>query len=154
MSNISMDWKVDDQSAANGGNGKRNLVEIKNLVKYFPVRGGLLQRIVAWVQAVDNVSFSIKEGETLGMVGESGCGKTTIGRTILRLVPSTSGDVFYDGQSVFKAKARELKALRRNMQIIFQDPFSSLDPPCRWARALPKGCWCTAWATAKSALKW
>ncbi|MGQ0600135.1 MAG: ABC transporter ATP-binding protein [Anaerolineales bacterium] len=120
-------------------NGKRNMVEIKNLVKYFPVRGGLLQRIVAWVQAVDNVSFSIKEGETLGMVGESGCGKTTIGRTILRLVPATSGDVIYDGQSVFKAKARELKALRRNMQIIFQDPFSSLDPRMPVGESIAEG---------------
>lgn len=139
MSNISMDWKVDEQGAANGANGKRDLVEIKNLVKYFPVRGGLLQRVVAWVQAVDNVSFSIKEGETLGMVGESGCGKTTIGRTILRLVPSTSGDVYYDGQSVFKAKARELKALRRNMQIIFQDPFSSLDPRMPVGESIAEG---------------
>lgn len=139
MSNIPMDWKVDEHGAANGVNGKRDMVEIKNLVKYFPVRGGLLQRIVAWVQAVDNVSFSIKEGETLGMVGESGCGKTTIGRTILRLVPSTSGDVFYDGQSVFKAKARELKALRRNMQIIFQDPFSSLDPRMPVGESIAEG---------------
>jgi peptide/nickel transport system ATP-binding protein/oligopeptide transport system ATP-binding protein len=142
MSNIQMDWKVDDGAdgaGANGQNGKRDIVEIKNLVKYFPVRGGLLQRIVAWVQAVDNVSFSIKEGETLGMVGESGCGKTTIGRTILRLVPATSGDVVYDGQSVFKAKARELKALRRNMQIIFQDPFSSLDPRMPVGESIAEG---------------
>jgi peptide/nickel transport system ATP-binding protein/oligopeptide transport system ATP-binding protein len=142
MSNIQMDWKVDDGAdgaGANGKNGKRDIVEIKNLVKYFPVRGGLLQRIVAWVQAVDNVSFSIKEGETLGMVGESGCGKTTIGRTILRLVPATSGDVVYDGQSVFKAKARELKALRRNMQIIFQDPFSSLDPRMPVGESIAEG---------------
>lgn len=110
--------------SANG----HDLVQVKNLVKYFPVRGGLLQRVVAWVQAVDNVSFNIKAGETLGMVGESGCGKTTIGRTVLRLVPATSGEVLYEGQDVFKANARDLKALRRNMQIIFQDPFSSLDP--------------------------
>jgi oligopeptide/dipeptide ABC transporter ATP-binding protein len=110
--------------SANG----HDLVQVKNLVKYFPVRGGLLQRVVAWVQAVDNVSFNIRAGETLGMVGESGCGKTTIGRTVLRLVPATSGEVIYEGQDVFKANSRELKALRRNMQIIFQDPFSSLDP--------------------------
>ena len=112
----------------NETNNKHNLVEVKNLVKYFPVRGGLLQRVVAYVQAVENVSFSIREGETFGMVGESGCGKTTIGRTILRLIPATSGSVLYNGQDVFKANARELKALRRDMQIIFQDPFSSLDP--------------------------
>src|SRR5574341_977379 len=110
-----LDWKVEQ------GNGqKRDLVEVKSLVKYFPVRGGLLQRIVAWVQAVENVSFTIKEGETLGLVGESGCGKTTVGRTILRLIPATSGEVLYEGQDVFQAKPRELKALRRNMQIIFQ----------------------------------
>ncbi len=109
-------------------NGKRDLIQVEHLVKYFPVRGGLLQRIRAWVQAVDDVSFTIKEGETLGMVGESGCGKTTVGRTILRLVPSTGGKVIFDGSDVFSARPSELKALRRHMQIIFQDPFSSLDP--------------------------
>ena len=116
-----------------------DLVEVKNLVKYFPVRGGLLQRVVAWVQAVDNVSFTIKEGETLGLVGESGCGKTTVGRTILRLVPATGGAVLYDGQDVLAAKARELKALRRNMQIIFQDPFSSLDPRMPVGESIAEG---------------
>jgi peptide/nickel transport system ATP-binding protein/oligopeptide transport system ATP-binding protein len=105
-----------------------NLVEVKNLVKYFPVRGGLLQRVVAWVQAVENVSFTIRRGETLGLVGESGCGKTTVGRSILRLIPATEGQVLFEGRDVFTANARELKALRRDMQIIFQDPFSSLDP--------------------------
>jgi len=133
-SSVTMDWKVDEN-----GRGPRDLVEIKNLVKYFPVRGGLLQRVVAWVQAVDNVSFSIKEGETLGMVGESGCGKTTIGRTILRLIPATSGKVYFDGQDVFAARARELKALRRNMQIIFQDPFSSLDPRMPVGESIAEG---------------
>jgi peptide/nickel transport system ATP-binding protein/oligopeptide transport system ATP-binding protein len=116
-----------------------DLVQVKNLVKYFPVRGGLLQRVVAWVQAVDDVSFTIKAGETLGMVGESGCGKTTIGRTILRLVPATSGEVLYEQQDVFKANTRELKALRRNMQIIFQDPFSSLDPRMPVGESIAEG---------------
>ena len=111
-------------ATANG----HNLVEVKNLVKYFPVRGGLLQRVVAWVQAVEDVSFNIKPGETLGLVGESGCGKTTVGRTILRLVPATKGEVTFEGKSIFAANARQLKDLRRDMQIIFQDPFSSLDP--------------------------
>jgi oligopeptide/dipeptide ABC transporter ATP-binding protein len=120
--------EVRQQRPATAPRNGRNLVEVKNLVKYFPVRGGLLQRVVAQVQAVENVSFAIKQGETLGLVGESGCGKTTVGRTILRLIPPTSGDVLFDGQSVFDANARELKALRRNMQIIFQDPYSSLDP--------------------------
>ena len=109
-------------------NHKRDLVEVKHLVKYFPVRGGLLQRVVAQVQAVEDVSFTVREGETFGLVGESGCGKTTVGRTLLRLIPATSGQVIFDGQDIFKANNRELKALRRNMQIIFQDPFSSLDP--------------------------
>lgn len=109
-------------------NNKRDLLEVKNLVKYFPVRGGLLQRVVAQVQAVEDVSFTVREGETFGLVGESGCGKTTVGRTLLRLIPATSGQVIFDGQDIFKANNREIKALRRNMQIIFQDPFSSLDP--------------------------
>ncbi len=115
-------------SAESNAQNGHNLVEVKNLVKYFPVRGGLLQRVVAWVQAVENVSFNIKPGETLGLVGESGCGKTTVGRTILRLIPATKGEVTFNGRSIFGANSRELKELRRDMQIIFQDPFSSLDP--------------------------
>jgi oligopeptide/dipeptide ABC transporter ATP-binding protein len=105
-----------------------NLLEVKNLVKYFPIKGGLLQRTVAHVKAVDDVSFAVKEGETLGLVGESGCGKTTIGRTILRLTPATKGSVMFRGKEVFKAGASEMKSLRKDMQIIFQDPYSSLDP--------------------------
>ncbi len=128
-----------DRKVGENGGKKKDLVEVKNLVKYFPVRGGLLQRIVAWVQAVENVSFTIKEGETLGLVGESGCGKTTVGRTILRLIPATSGTVLYEGQDVFQAKPRELKALRRNMQIIFQDPFSSLDPRMPVGESIAEG---------------
>ncbi|MDP2975413.1 MAG: ABC transporter ATP-binding protein [Anaerolineales bacterium] len=107
---------------------KRDLVIVKNLVKYFPVRAGLLQRVAAWVQAVDDISFTIREGETFGLVGESGCGKTTIGRTMLRLIEPTSGSVTFDGQEVFKLRGREMKEMRRNMQIIFQDPYASLDP--------------------------
>ncbi len=132
-----MDWKVNGEAAAQKDGA--NLVEIKNLYKYFPVRGGLLQRVVAWVQAVDNVSFAIKEGETLGMVGESGCGKTTVGRTLLRLVPATAGQVTFEGQDVFKANGRELKLLRRNMQIIFQDPYSSLDPRMPVGESIAEG---------------
>jgi peptide/nickel transport system ATP-binding protein/oligopeptide transport system ATP-binding protein len=107
---------------------KKDLIVVSNLVKYFPVRAGLLQRVVDWVQAVDDVGFTIREGETLGLVGESGCGKTTIGRTMLRLLEPTSGTVLYDGTDVFKLPGRQMKGMRRNMQIIFQDPYASLDP--------------------------
>jgi oligopeptide/dipeptide ABC transporter ATP-binding protein len=109
-------------------NNKHDLLIVKDLVKYFPVRSGILQRVSAWVQAVDKVSFSVKEGETLGLVGESGCGKTTVGRSILRLIEPTSGAVEFDGQDVIKMKPKELKLARRNMQIIFQDPYASLNP--------------------------
>ncbi len=105
-----------------------NLVEVNNLVKYFPVRAGLLQRVVNQVKAVDDVSFAIRQGETLGMVGESGCGKTTIGRTMLRLVEPTGGEVKFDNKDVFKLNPKDLKVVRRDMQIIFQDPYASLDP--------------------------
>jgi len=105
-----------------------NMVEARNLVKYFPVRGGLFQRVTGWVQAVDDVNFNVREGETLGLVGESGCGKTTVGRTILRLIEATSGEVIFNGVNVFKLNNHDLKAMRRDMQIIFQDPYASLDP--------------------------
>ncbi len=105
-----------------------DLVEVEHLVKYFPVRAGLMQRVVNWVKAVDDVSFNVKKGETLGMVGESGCGKTTIGRSMLRLVEPTSGSVRYDGKDVLKLRGQALKGVRRHMQIIFQDPYASLDP--------------------------
>jgi ABC-type oligopeptide transport system ATPase subunit len=98
------------------------------LTKYFPVRSGVFQRISAWVQAVDKVSFAVKQGETLGMVGESGCGKTTVGRTLLRLVEPTSGEVSFEGKNILKMSQSELKPLRRDMQIIFQDPYASLNP--------------------------
>jgi peptide/nickel transport system ATP-binding protein/oligopeptide transport system ATP-binding protein len=110
------------------GNTSQNILEVKDLIKYFPIKGGLLQRTVAHVKAVDGVSFNVKKGETLGLVGESGCGKTTIGRTILRLTPATSGVVQFEGQDIFKLNSGQLKGMRKDMQIIFQDPYSSLDP--------------------------
>ena len=112
----------------NPSKDNRELVVVKDLVKYFPVRSGVLQRVTAWVQAVDKVSFTVKEGETLGLVGESGCGKTTVGRSILRLIETTSGSVFINGEDVIKMRGQALKAARRNMQIIFQDPYASLNP--------------------------
>jgi oligopeptide/dipeptide ABC transporter ATP-binding protein len=105
-----------------------DMIIVKNLKKYFPVRGGVLQRTVAWVLALDDVSFTIREGETLGLVGESGCGKTTVGRTMLRLTEPTAGSVTFQGVEIFDLQGAELKNMRRNMQIIFQDPYASLDP--------------------------
>jgi peptide/nickel transport system ATP-binding protein/oligopeptide transport system ATP-binding protein len=109
-------------------NNKKDLVVVQNLVKYFPVKAGILQRVVDWVQAVDGVSFTIRKGETLGLVGESGCGKSTVGRTILHLLEPTKGHVEFDGVDIFEIKKRDIKALRKDMQIIFQDPYSSLNP--------------------------
>ncbi|MBN1812682.1 MAG: dipeptide ABC transporter ATP-binding protein [Anaerolineae bacterium] len=116
-----------------------NLLVVQDLVKCFPVRKGLLQRVRARVCAVDGISFAIRRGETLGLVGESGCGKTTLARTILRLIPATGGSVTFDGRDVFALESRELKRLRRDMQIIFQDPFSSLDPRMRAGESIAEG---------------
>ena len=104
------------------------LLEVNNLVKYFPIRGGLLSRVVANVQAVNDVSFKIQKGEVLGLVGESGSGKTTAGRAILRLIEPTSGEVKFNGVDVVKLSKGEMREYRKKMQIIFQDPFASLNP--------------------------
>lgn len=104
------------------------ILEAKNLKKHFPIRKGLLLREVASVKAVDDVSLTVKRGETLGLVGESGCGKSTLGRTLIRLYEPTSGDITLDGQDFLTLKGEELRKKRKNIQMIFQDPYASLDP--------------------------
>jgi len=104
------------------------LIEVRNLKKYFPVRKGVFSRVVAQVRAVDDISFSLAPGETLGLVGESGCGKTTAGRSLLRLIEPTAGEVLYNGANLLALTPAELRQHRRDLQIIFQDPYSSLNP--------------------------
>jgi oligopeptide/dipeptide ABC transporter ATP-binding protein len=123
-----METATMQNAPASQQNSEEVLVEVQHLVKYFPVRAGLMQRVVNQVKAVDDVSFFVKKGETLGLVGESGCGKTTVGRTMIRLVEPTGGSVKFDNKDVFALKPKELKVVRRDMQIIFQDPYASLDP--------------------------
>jgi len=127
-----------EQSINSNGNSKE-LVRVQNLVKYYPVLGGIFRREVAQVKAVDDVSFFINEGETLGLVGESGCGKTTVGHTILQLLPHTSGSVTFDGLDVLSLKGAELKKMRRKMQIVFQDPYASLDPRLPIGESIAEG---------------
>lgn len=105
-----------------------NLLEVKNLKTYYPIKGGILRRTVAVVKAVDDISFEIKRGETLGLVGESGCGKSTAGRTILRLLDSTDGQIIFDGKDITNVRGVSLRKIRKDFQMVFQDPYASLNP--------------------------
>jgi len=117
----------------------KDIVRVERLVKYYPVYGGIFRQEVDQVQAVDDVSFTIKEGETLGLVGESGCGKTTVGHTMLKLREPTSGSVIFDERDIFTLNGQELKAIRREIQIVFQDPYASLDPRLPVGESIAEG---------------
>ncbi len=119
---------VDAGPAADRGPGTQKLLSVRGLKVHFPVKKGVLQRRVGAVRAVDGIGFDLARGETLGLVGESGCGKSTAGRAVLRLVPADAGEVTFDGVDVLAAKRKEMLALRRRMQIVFQDPVASLNP--------------------------
>jgi len=120
--------------ASSGGADKRSvtqgeyLLEVRNLKKYFPIKGGIFSRTVANVKAVEDVSLNIKPGEVVGLVGESGSGKTTAGRTILRLIEPTAGEIIFNGTDIAKVSKSQMREYRKEMQIIFQDPFASLNP--------------------------
>jgi oligopeptide/dipeptide ABC transporter ATP-binding protein len=113
-----------EPAAANGS----ELLRITDLVKYFPIKAGLFRHTVGQVRAVDGVSLSVRSGETLGVVGESGCGKTTLGRTIMKLLEPTSGEIVFDGADITMYKRKQMRAVRRDIQIVFQDPYASLNP--------------------------
>jgi len=120
--------ETNGKQSGNGADGREALVQVKDLKKYFPIRRGVLKRTVGHVKAVDGVTFDIYKGETLGLVGESGCGKSTAGRTILQLYAPTGGEVYMDGQDLTQLSKGDLRRSRRNMQMIFQDPYASLNP--------------------------
>ena len=109
-------------------NRRDNLLQVQNLKTYYPVKGGFFRRTIGHVKAVDDISFAIKKGETLGLVGESGCGKSTAGRTLLRLLKPTDGRIIFDGEDITNAKGSKLRGIRKDFQMVFQDPYASLNP--------------------------
>jgi peptide/nickel transport system ATP-binding protein/oligopeptide transport system ATP-binding protein len=134
-----MATQAQDLKLGSDSGGQDILVKAENIVKYFPVRGGIFQTVQGQVKAVDDVSFNVYKGETLGLVGESGCGKTTLGRTILQLIEPTSGKIIFEGEDITRASRSRMKALRRDMQIIFQDPYASLDPRLPIGESIAEG---------------
>ena len=121
------------------GSDNGTILQVKNLKKYFPIRRGFFQRISSWVRAVENVSFVIKGGKTLGLVGESGCGKTTVARLILKLLEADEGKIIFDGQDITDLSEAEMKPLRKEIQIIFQDPYGSLNPRMTVGQSIAEG---------------
>ena len=120
--------QTEKKKIKNLDNSSEVLLEVRNLKKHFPLKKNIFGQVQSWVKAVDDVSFKVRKGETLGLVGESGCGKTSLGRVILQLLPATSGEVLYKGQNVILFSRKQMQPLRRKMQVIFQDPYSSLNP--------------------------
>jgi len=118
---------------------REEVLTVKNLVKHFPIRGGVFKTIVGWVQAVDDISFHVYKGETFGLVGESGCGKTTAAMTLMRLYNPTYGSAFFGGRDILSIRGSELRGLKKNIQMIFQDPYSSLNPRMRVKNIIAEG---------------
>ncbi|HNW47355.1 MAG TPA: ATP-binding cassette domain-containing protein [Thermotogota bacterium] len=131
---------------------REEVLTVKNLVKYFPIRGGVFKTIVGWVQAVDDISFHVYRGETFGLVGESGCGKTTVAMTLMRLYNPTSGSAYFGGKDILNIHGNELRNLKKDIQMIFQDPYSSLNPRMRVKNIIAEGIKTHRLATSKQDL--